>query len=114
MFNDIIWTTKGNEGICIWNSEKVNEFGKRFSQRHWTFRGPGDEKEWNGTLPYTLEGKWDSTAAQMVERFKDTGHPVLKECQYLESWNPEKEEWQPYTSMRMLRTVSSYSETFML
>ena len=24
------------------------------------------------------EGKWETTAAQMVERFKDTGHPVFK------------------------------------
>ena len=34
--------------------------------------------KWCGTLPYTPEGKWDSTAAQMVERLKDTGHPVFK------------------------------------
>ena len=27
---------------------------------------------------YTPEGKWDSTVAQMVERFKDTGHPEFK------------------------------------
>ena len=40
--------------------------------------GPGDEKKWYGTLPCTLEGKWDSTATRMVERFKDTGHPVFK------------------------------------
>ena len=39
---------------------------------------PGDEKTWCGTLSYTLEGKWDSIAAQMVERFKETGHPVSK------------------------------------
>ena len=43
-----------------------------------TFLGPGDEKKWYGTLPCTPEGKWDSTATQMVERFKDTDHPVFK------------------------------------
>ena len=44
MFLDIDWTKKGNDGICISNSEKVKEYAKRFSQRHWTFLGPGDEK----------------------------------------------------------------------
>ena len=37
------------------------------------FFGPG------GTLSFnTPDGKWDSTATQMVERFKETGHPVFK------------------------------------
>ena len=36
------------------------------------------KKKWYGTLLCTLEGKWDSTAARMVERFKDTGHPLFK------------------------------------
>ena len=51
---------------------------KRFPRGHWTFLGPGDEKKWYGTLSYTPEGKWDSTATQVVERFKETGHRVLK------------------------------------
>ena len=38
---------------------------------------------WYGTLPYTPEGKWDSTANQMVERFKDTGLPVFKSIRAL-------------------------------
>ena len=77
MFNDIDWTRKRNDGICISNSDKVKEYAKRFSQGHWTFFGPGDEKKWYGTLPYTPEGKCDSTATQMVERSKDTCHPVF-------------------------------------
>ena len=56
MINDIDWTRKGNDGICISNSEKVNEYAKRFSQEQWTFLGPGDEKKWYGTLPETPEG----------------------------------------------------------
>ena len=79
MFNDIDWTRKGNDEICISNSQKnVKDYAKRFLQGHSTFFGPGDEKKWYGTLPDTRERKWDSFAAQMVERFKDTGHPVLK------------------------------------
>ena len=60
MFNDIDWTRKGNDGICISSSAKVKEYAKRFSQRHWTFLGPGDEKRCYGTFSYTPEGKWDS------------------------------------------------------
>ena len=33
----------------------------------------------HGTLPCSRpERQWDSTANEMVERFKDTGHPVSK------------------------------------
>ena len=78
MFNDIDWTRKGNDGICISNREKAKEYAKRFLQGHWTFLGPGDEEKWYGTLAYSPEGKWDSAASQMVERFKETGHPVFK------------------------------------
>ena len=40
--------------------ENVKECAKRFSEGHWTLFGPGDEKKWYGTLPFSLEGKWDS------------------------------------------------------
>ena len=46
MFNDIDWTRKRNDGICISNSEKVKAYEKRFSRGHWTFLGPGHEKKW--------------------------------------------------------------------
>ena len=62
------------------NSERIKNYAKRFSQGQWTFLGPADEQKWYGTLPYTPEGKWDSLQPLkiMVERFKDTGHPVFK------------------------------------
>ena len=44
---------------------------------------------------YPPEGKWDSVASQMVQRFKETGHPV-------------------FTSMRILQTQNSRSESFIL
>ena len=86
----------------------------RFLEGHWTFLGPGDEKKWYGTLPKTPEGKWDSTAIQMVERFKDTGHPAFKSISAFESWNPEKITETSYISMRMLQTASSCSESLNL
>ena len=44
MFNDIDWTKKGNDEICISNAEKVKNYAMRFLQAHWTFLGPGYEK----------------------------------------------------------------------
>ena len=63
---------------CISNSEEVKNYAKRFSRGHWTFIGPADEENWYGTLKCTLEGKWDSTATQMVERFRESSHPIFK------------------------------------
>ena len=54
------------------------KYATRFSRGQWTFIGPGDEKKWYGTLSFTPEGKWDSIATQMVERFKETGLPVFQ------------------------------------
>ena len=78
LFNDIDWTRKGNDHICISNAEKVKMYAKLFSQGHWTFLGRGDEKKWHGRRNYKPEGKWNSVASQMVQRFKETSHPVFK------------------------------------
>ena len=65
------------------NSEKVKNFAQRFLRGHWTFLGPGDEMKRYGTHGYTPEGKWDSTAKQMVKRFEESGHPVHKSISVL-------------------------------
>ena len=53
-----------------------------------------ETRKWYGTLLYTPEGKWDSTATQMVERFKDTGHPVFKSISAWSRGILKKKEWQ--------------------
>ena len=58
MFNDIDWTKK-----------------ERFLQGHWTFLGLGSEKKWYGGS--SSEREWD-TANEMVQRFKETDHLVLR------------------------------------
>ena len=78
MFNDVDWTKKRNSERCISNSGRFKNCGKQFSKGHRTFLSPGDEKKRYGTLSYTLEGKWDSIATQMMERFKESRHPVVK------------------------------------
>ena len=100
MFNDIDWTRKGNDGIGISNSEKVKEYAKRFLQGHWTFLGPENEKKWHGTLPYTPEGKWDSTATRVVKRLKNTCHPVFKSVGALSRGILKQEEWQGHHTLK--------------
>ena len=67
---------KKESASCKWH----RRFRKQSynTSQYWTFLGLWDEKKCNEILLYTLEGKWDSKTAQMVERFKDTGHPVFK------------------------------------
>ena len=74
-FNDVDWTRKRWK---LSNSENVKTYAKNFSQGHRTFLGPGDEEKWYGKAKYPPEGKWDSVASQVVQRFIATGHPVFK------------------------------------
>ena len=110
-FNDFDWTRKGKFRI----QKKVKTYAKKFLQGHWTFLGPGDDKKWYGKAKYFPEGKWDWVASQMVQRFQETGHPIFQEpahwvVEFWECWQEKK----PYTSMRMLQTQNSCSESFIL
>ena len=42
-----------------------------------------DSKKWYESHNYKPEGKWDSVASQMVQRFKETGYPVFKSASAL-------------------------------
>ena len=70
------------------------------TSQYWTFLGLWDEKKCNGILLYTLEGKWDSKTAQMVERFKDTGHPVFKSISALSRGILIKEKQQRHHTLQ--------------
>ena len=78
MFNDIGWTRTKKWWNLYYEFRKSQGIWGKIIARTWTFLCPGDEKKWYGTLPNTPEGKWDSTVTQMVQRFKDTGHPEFK------------------------------------
>ena len=69
MFNDLDWTRKGNDEICVPHSEKVKTCAKKFSQEHWTFLGPGDGTAIQGNRSLSLY-----------------------KCQCVESWNSENAE----------------------
>ena len=67
MFNDNDW--KENDETCISNAEKVKNYAMKFSQGHWTLvEVLLTLKKENGILQPT----------KMVQRFKETGHPVFK------------------------------------
>ena len=77
IFNDIDWAIRANDEMCIADADKVKDYPKKFLQGHWTFLGPGSEKKGYGEPSYPPNGERDSTANKMVQRFKETGHPVL-------------------------------------
>ena len=105
MFNDIDWTRKGN----------VKEHAMRFSQGHWTFsvletKRSGMElflthlKE-NGTLqPLTC---WNDSKIQVIQ------YSRVSVLWVVGSWK-ERVAGTPNTSMRMLGTPSSCSDSFIL
>ena len=76
MFNDFDWTRRGNEEVCISNSEGQ---GTRAEILAWTLDVPRSWrwKKWYGKAIPLPELKWDSAASQMVQRFKETVHPVF-------------------------------------
>ena len=69
----------------------------------------GDEKKWYGTLSCTPKGQWDSSATQLVERFKETSHPVFKSISAVSGGILKKESMAeiPYTSMLIHRSQNS-------
>ena len=46
---------------------------------------PRDEDKWCGTHTYKPEGQWNTTAENIVEDFKETGHPIFPRYQCVES-----------------------------
>ena len=65
-----------NNVFQIPNKSRITRRDSREDNEHST--ALGDEKKWYGTLSKTPERKWDSTATKMMERFKETGHPIFK------------------------------------
>ena len=57
---------------------KGQELRKRFSRGHWSFTGPRDEEKLHGTHTYKPKGKWNITADDVVEKVKESGHPIFR------------------------------------
>ena len=109
MFNDIVWNT--NDENSVSNAEKVKI-------THWYSLkdighglGPGSEEEKYGSSNHVQEGQWNCTAANMVQRCKETGHLFLKVSvpSVVESWSKRKVK-PPFTSTEILWTQNSCSK----
>ena len=84
MYNDIVWEEKGDEELCIANSQIVADYARRFAHGHWSFLGLGSEKKWYGTHTKNPDGKWDRVAEDMMLNFSESGHTVFRESSALE------------------------------
>ena len=105
---------EGNSEKCISDSEQIKFYAERFSQGHWTFLGPGDEKKWFGTLSFKPDGKWDSAASSMVQRFAETYHPIFKGISALSRGILKRKQNRDtiHFNADSSRTQNSYFESF--
>ena len=63
--------------------------------------GPGSEEKWYGDS-HDQEGQWNCTSNKMVQRFKDTGHPIFKSTSALSRGIlKQKKADVPFTSMEV-------------
>ena len=114
MFNDIDWTRKGKDGICASNSEKSRST-RRDSRRN---TGRSSVLEMKGSdMELFLAHVKENVTLQPLKWWNDAKIPVqdsrVSVLRVVESWNWRITEI-PYTSMRMLRTQNSCSESFTL
>ena len=112
MFNDIEWTKKGNDGICVSNSESqgIREeslAGTLDISRSWRRQ----EVVWNSPLHtwrkmrfYSHSKWWNASKIQVIQYSRVWALWVV------EFWRRRMAE-TPYTSMRMLQTLNSCSES---
>ena len=78
MFNDINVDKRGSDTSCTLTSVKIQEYATRFVEGRWAFLGRGEGEKWFRGYDYKPEGRWDSVASEMVQNFKNLGHPVIK------------------------------------
>ena len=77
MFNDMEWTRKKETQRIVFQSDGSQDV--RGDSRKDSGRSSALEtkRKWYGNCNYKPEGKWNSIASQMVQRFKETSHPVF-------------------------------------
>ena len=83
-FNDIVWDAEGNDEFRENNSKTIEKYAERSPRGHWSFLGPGPEKEWHGTYGCKPDGSWDRTAEKMLLNFAGSGHPTFRGSSALE------------------------------
>ena len=95
----------------IWRTSRITRRDSRKDIGHssaWETKRSGMEL----SLTHLKENEFHSQSdGGKIQRHRS---PSIQEYQRFKSWNSEKKEWQrtPHTSMRMLRTQSSCSKSF--
>ena len=77
MYDDTDWRNEETEN-CSANAHRVTEYARRFTRGHWSSPGPGSEKTWYGTHVSKLDGRWDTTAEDMMLNIAESGHPLFR------------------------------------
>ena len=91
MFNDISRGSKDNEKECELSAQLVSLYARRFPPGKWSFLGPGSEKNWYSTHESKPQGEWDRVAEQMMIKFAESGHPVVRSTSPLSPRNAQKQ-----------------------
>ena len=78
MFDDIPWGPKDNKIECESNAQLVSVFARRFGAGHWSFLGPGSDKEWYSVSEDSPQGEWDKMAEKMMLTFGESKHRVFR------------------------------------
>ena len=90
MFNDVVWTRRGNAEQCISNSEQIKNYTKKFHAG--AFGHSLDLEAKRGVMEKSITLLKENGKTQpMVEQFEESGRPVFKRCFSIGSWNPEDE-----------------------
>ena len=95
-FNVKDWTKKGKFKNLSLEFRTSQELRKKVSAWTLVILGPGDEDTWYGTHTCKPEGKWNTTAENMVGDFKETGHPIFPRYQCVVSRSLDKKRWMMY------------------
>ena len=88
MFNDIDWTRRGNDEVCISNSESQ---GTRAEILAWTLDVPRSWK-WKEVVWKSKVSSWTKVGFSSVSdgtAIQGNSSPSLHKCQCIESWNSE-------------------------
>ena len=92
----------------IQQADEVRNYAAHFRPGYWNFAGTGPEK----TLSYDKWGvedpNWNSKASQILNKYKESGHPVVPDTTMFEQGLPRTEKGKESIHFNArLETVSS-------
>ena len=110
MFNDIDWTVKETKGIVFQihtRSRRMHKDSRKDVGRSLALESESKRYENRNNK---RDGKCDSIAAQMVQRFRETGHPVLTGARALSLGFLERSKGKETTILNADRIIYSVTQ----